>query len=1040
MLRALRAMPETVSFEHYEVLTRDDGSLYELGRGAMGVTYKAFDTSLRVPVALKVINNAYLNSEVARQRFVREAQSAAKLRHRNVATVYHLGTEGDAWFYAMEFIDGETVDALVKRHGPLEPVLGLQIVAQVARALNAAVPHALVHRDIKPSNLMLVREDEELVVKVIDFGLALSSLPGEEHEEATGTFVGTPHFASPEQLTSETLDVRSDIYSLGITLWYMLAGKTPFSGPVEQVKRKHLTQPPPFEEFKILPEPVIAFLRKALEKEAVNRFQSPQDFRRAAEECINQISEGGAEDTDLSALLDSAQERAGESQFETNAVIAGFCKIVESTGDTNIGRTFRCYDPDRQRHIRLLVLNKDFGAGEAFTQIEREVEKIVPVQHENLLSIYEFATIDGSSFLVMEWTEGFSVLELLRARRELEASETLALLQQAARGADHALAAGLKCLDFSLHHIAIHFEHPVEKEMLLRAPLLTWPPFKLKLYPLGVTHEINASETWAGGQTMVQGGPAAGEGLEAKARYVQALGAVAYELLGGSISPLRVAGTGLGTVGARYTPLSTLSEEGNEVLKQALNPAESFATAQEFYEALKNLEVLGVRAPERKLPMGSGIRPGMATEAGTHSARSTTPVTKAPPPPLPAKKNKVPVKFFGSLLTAAGIAAGVYYLTPHHNGPMPGEPERPHESPSQFTDSPDVTPPKEETPVAVAPTATPVPTPEPEPEMPVRGGLADNLGRAVAAASMAEQSGDPVEAISGWLRVARSFPDSDTPRKRLDFTIDPLRKRSEIRKPDTYAALKPLLVEAAQLDSISAVLLLAEAERSRNPKESFAWYSTAAAKGRPEAYLPMGLILSNGFEQGPEMDKAVYYFNLAAESNDVDAKTALAECYLLGKGTEPDIPRGVRWLKEAADQGNLRAMNRLADGYDHGRFNLPVDYDEAFRLWSKVSETKDPTGIYRQPIGEANGNLGVLYLNGQGTTQNDPRGVKFLTEGTKLGDPNATFLLGLCNEAGRGGLSPNAGEATRLIKRAAEAGSKAAQGWCLKNKVVYNVR
>jgi serine/threonine protein kinase len=218
-------MPETVTFDHYEVLTRDDGSLHELGRGAMGITYKAFDTNLGMPVALKVISGNWLNSDVARQRFIREARSAAKLRHRHVASVFHLGTEGEAYFYAMEFIDGETVDALIKRQGPLHPKLALQIAAQVARALNAAQPHGLVHRDIKPANLMLVREDDEVMVKVIDFGLAKSSLPGEE-ESATvslGGFVGTPHFASPEQLEEREIDVRSDIYSLGVTLWYMLA-------------------------------------------------------------------------------------------------------------------------------------------------------------------------------------------------------------------------------------------------------------------------------------------------------------------------------------------------------------------------------------------------------------------------------------------------------------------------------------------------------------------------------------------------------------------------------------------------------------------------------------------------------------------------------------------------------------------------------------------------------------------------------------------------------------------------------------------------
>ena len=206
-------MSEPLRFDHYEVLTRDDGTLIELGRGAMGITYKAIDTNLRIPVALKIINAMHLHSEVSRQRFIREARSAARLRNPHVAAVYHLGTEGENYYYAMEFIDGETVEALVKRQGPLTPMLALQIADQVARALAAAAPHGLVHRDIKPANLMLVRENADVIVKVIDFGLAKSSVPGEGEDSATlslGGFVGTPHFASPEQLTEGQVDVRSD--------------------------------------------------------------------------------------------------------------------------------------------------------------------------------------------------------------------------------------------------------------------------------------------------------------------------------------------------------------------------------------------------------------------------------------------------------------------------------------------------------------------------------------------------------------------------------------------------------------------------------------------------------------------------------------------------------------------------------------------------------------------------------------------------------------------------------------------------------------
>src|SRR5580704_12037746 len=125
-------MPTAERYHQYQILRREDGSLWELGRGAMGITYKAFDTNLRFTVALKVINSAYLDSDTARQRFLREARAAAGLQHPNVASVFNLGTEEDKFYYVMEYIDGETVDARVKRLGPLEPLEALNIALQVA--------------------------------------------------------------------------------------------------------------------------------------------------------------------------------------------------------------------------------------------------------------------------------------------------------------------------------------------------------------------------------------------------------------------------------------------------------------------------------------------------------------------------------------------------------------------------------------------------------------------------------------------------------------------------------------------------------------------------------------------------------------------------------------------------------------------------------------------------------------------------------------------------------------------------------------------
>src|SRR6202011_1428887 len=285
-------MAEAGRYQHYEVLRNEDGSLWELGRGAMGITYKAFDTNLRTPVALKVINNAYLTNDVARQRFLREARAAAALRHQNVASVFHLGTDNECYFYAMEFVDGETVDGYMKRNGALSPVKALGITLQVSRALAAAAKQQLVHRDLKPANLMLVDEEGERVVKVIDFGLAKSAKrEGEESGALTvgGGFVGTPPFASPEQLEERDLDIRSDIYSLEATLYYMICGRPPYSGSVAQIMSQHLYKPLPLEPLQGSPASVVQLVQRMMEKDRATRPQTPADLRQEIVRCVETI-------------------------------------------------------------------------------------------------------------------------------------------------------------------------------------------------------------------------------------------------------------------------------------------------------------------------------------------------------------------------------------------------------------------------------------------------------------------------------------------------------------------------------------------------------------------------------------------------------------------------------------------------------------------------------------------------------------------------------------------------------------------------------
>jgi serine/threonine protein kinase/Tfp pilus assembly protein PilF len=283
-------------FGVYEIDCHADGSLYELGRGAMGVTYRATDTSLQRKVALKIIKmDVAQRSADARERFVREARAAAALRHEHIATIYQFGMrlETGQYFYAMELIEGETLDDRVHRKGPLDARTTIAIAQQVTGALAAAEKHGLVHRDLKPANLMLLNADDPEVmgsdqdrskrrriralrksgipvVKIIDFGLAKAFHTAADPKSLThDRFVGTPAFASPEQFEHAALDVRSDIYSLGETLWFTLTGKIPFAGrtlkeihraqksnvlPVEQLKAAHVPH-----RLKSLLESMLAF-------------------------------------------------------------------------------------------------------------------------------------------------------------------------------------------------------------------------------------------------------------------------------------------------------------------------------------------------------------------------------------------------------------------------------------------------------------------------------------------------------------------------------------------------------------------------------------------------------------------------------------------------------------------------------------------------------------------------------------------------------------------------------------------------------------
>jgi serine/threonine protein kinase/Flp pilus assembly protein TadD len=321
-------------FEHYQVLRNQDGKPLELGHGGMGVTYKAMDTHLRCPVALKIIRAQFIGNEAARSRFLREARAAASVHHPNVATVHHLGESDGNYFYAMEFVDGETLEALVRRRGRLEIELALEIVTQVAAGLTAIHKQRLVHRDIKPSNIMLSWEESRLEnVKIIDLGLAKGVT--EDTLSIAGSFIGTPTYASPEQFAGLGTDIRSDLYSLGVTLWEMLSGKPPFDGSAAELMDQHQHAVPPFEKLTNIPEPVISLLQVLLAKDPNQRFQTPAQLQQALMRVTEAVSSGSKLTADelrsAGELVAVKSSKAKPRKRTVRSLLAsGFCIAVIS--------------------------------------------------------------------------------------------------------------------------------------------------------------------------------------------------------------------------------------------------------------------------------------------------------------------------------------------------------------------------------------------------------------------------------------------------------------------------------------------------------------------------------------------------------------------------------------------------------------------------------------------------------------------------------------------------------------------------------------
>ena len=582
-------MEEPLRFQHFEVYQESNGHPHILGRGGMGITYKAFDVNLGRDVALKVISPQLIEGKEARARFLREARTAASFRHPHVASVHHLGESFGDYFYAMEFVDGETLDTYRQRVKSIPATTALDILEQVADALGAASQLGLVHRDIKPSNVMVYTDSNgRLSVKLIDFGLAKSFQDRGVDATATltlGGFVGTPAYASPEQLENLPLDASTDIYSLGITLYFMLCGKPPFRGSIASVISQQLTNPLPTAELADQPPAIVQLLSDMAAKAKENRPKDGLELKSRIDQCRETMRDW--------------QEAA---EPNPHWLLPYISKKLDPSKSTRRGRTIDAITPEG-KPVEVLVIRPNWTLGLA------EIENVWQSLDKNcqvFKTIFSLETITNQTVVICEKLDGLSLLNILKARRSLHPSEVFAILRPLAKALDPTLDAGIPCPDLTLHDIVL------TPNALISTEITSWPQLKVRMDTLSFLQQ----KAFGGDATII---PRLGQlsqtlpsGKNLHAEYTELFASLVCELLGHQRNHVTRA----------FTPLPELTENGNAILRRALNLDTSFGSLKNFINELENAEGKQQHAKPSPAPSPSPAKDDDIVRSEIHGAPS----------------------------------------------------------------------------------------------------------------------------------------------------------------------------------------------------------------------------------------------------------------------------------------------------------------------------------------------------------------------------------------------------------------------------------
>ena len=601
--------PIPLKLGNFEIETTPDGKPRLLGKGTFGQTFLARHSYLESPAAIKVISEKFLSQSRARERFLDEAKAVARLRHPHIAQVYDFGPVEDGLFYAMEFCAGGNLSEWMKTRGSLSAAQVIGLAQQVASALKCCHAAKFIHRDIKPANIMLASSDGPLIAKLIDFGLVQSEQTA-QHEGQAAHYIGTPLYASPEQLKEQDVDARTDLFSLGMTLWHLATGNAPDSGISSEIIASRLgndSYEPRIPNS--LPPPLRAIIARLVEKDRTRRFESASQLLDALNSAATEL--GASVFTDLQQVEGSSGRDHGKPeahdtpplQIETYVGSLGEdFHEPRVIGESITGKTYRAWPktPGAQP-IALHALDRSIAANpELLAKICAAAGKLAVIRPPGMLAVGAIRRYDDEVVIIMEAPPERDLISELLDRGKVTVANARGMFELIAATSDRLIQAGLPGVELGGSQI---FVSPSPQ-----APDTDWQPllvprFLFKRDCIGNTlHAEEDAAATLDATTSGSGVPDYEPGQFARLFYRIVAGRKLPEVASKSV--------------AGYVPVPELSEESNRILAQVVAGELAFSTCGELLSRVLSLEGLGA---------ATSLRAGTSTAAArTHATATQT--------------------------------------------------------------------------------------------------------------------------------------------------------------------------------------------------------------------------------------------------------------------------------------------------------------------------------------------------------------------------------------------------------------------------------